>query len=42
MWCTYKGHVCVMVTEKSSGKVKFIREKMWLKMSDAEKSNYEW
>lgn len=42
MWCVYKSHVCFMVVEKSTGKIRFIRERKWLAMTDDEQSRFEW
>lgn len=42
MWCVYKGHVCVMVFEKSRSKWVYIRERKWLAMTGKELEQYEW
>lgn len=42
MWCIYRGHICIMVYDKVSGKIRFIREKKWLALSDKEIARFDW
>lgn len=45
MWCVYKNHVCIMVQDtmrktKNGLRWVYIREKIWLAMTDEEKGRY--
>lgn len=42
MWCRRRGRVCIMVTEKYTGKIRFIRRKAWFNMTDDEIEKYIW
>ena len=42
MWCRYRGRTCIMVLEKSSGRVRFIRRRRWFDMTSGELEAYIW